>query len=71
MWDIFVPSTTVLVRHRNLILVTTIIALSGVLVAQRVTADSSGASTTQADGSSTQIAALARYVDAGDGHTCV
>ncbi|NDF69057.1 MAG: hypothetical protein EB143_06030, partial [Actinobacteria bacterium] len=71
MWDIFVPSTTVLVRHRNLILVTTIIALSGVLVAQRVTADSSGASTTQADGSSTQIAALARYVDAGEGHTCV
>ena len=60
-----------LVRHRNLILVTTIIAISGVLVAQRVTADSSGASTTQADGSSTQIAALARYVDAGDGHTCV
>jgi alpha-tubulin suppressor-like RCC1 family protein len=71
MWDIFVPSTTVLVRHRNLILVTTIIALSGVLVAQRVTADSSGASTTQADGSSTQIAALARYVDAGGSHTCV
>ncbi len=60
-----------LVRHRNLILVTTIIALSGVLVAQRVTADSSGASTTQADGSSTQIAALARYVDAGGSHTCV
>ena len=52
-------------------LVMTIIALSGVLVAQRVTADSSGASTTQADGSSTQIAALTRYVDAGDGHTCV
>jgi len=52
-------------------LVMTIIALSGVLVAQRVTADSSGASTTQADGSSTQIAALTRYVDAGGTHTCV
>jgi alpha-tubulin suppressor-like RCC1 family protein len=42
-----------------------------VLVSQRVTADSSGASTTQADGSSTQIAAFARYVDAGGTHTCV
>ncbi|MBM3657702.1 MAG: hypothetical protein FJW93_05470, partial [Actinobacteria bacterium] len=70
-WDTSLPSATVLVRHRNAIILTTIIALSGVLVAQRVTADSSGASATQADGSPTQIAALPRYIDAGDGHTCV
>ncbi|MFM8016074.1 MAG: hypothetical protein ACKPCO_08395, partial [Actinomycetota bacterium] len=60
-----------LVRYRNAIILTTIIALSGVFVAQRVTADSTGASATQADGSPTQIAALPRYIDAGEGHTCV
>ncbi|MFM7047214.1 MAG: RCC1 domain-containing protein, partial [Actinomycetota bacterium] len=58
-------------RHRSLILPTTIIALSGVLVAQRVAADTAGTSVTQADGSPTQIAALARYLTAGEAHTCV
>ncbi|MFM8446029.1 MAG: RCC1 domain-containing protein, partial [Actinomycetota bacterium] len=70
-WDTSLPSAIVLVRHRNAIILTTIIALSGVFVAQRVTADSSGASATQADGSPTQIAALPRYIDAGEGQTCV
>ena len=37
----------------------------------RVTADSAGTSATQADGSPTQIAALSRYLDAGESHTCV
>ena len=37
----------------------------------RVTADSAGTSATRADGSPTQIAALARYLDAGESHTCV
>ena len=60
-----------LVRRRNVLVLTTIVALSGTLVTQRVLADSSGASATQADGSPTQIAALPRYVDAGDAHTCV
>lgn len=41
------------------------------LVAQRVTADSSGTSVTRADGSPTQIAALARYLALGELHTCV
>ena len=58
-------------RNRQLALLTTIVALLGAVVVQRASADSSGASATQADGSSTQISALARYVDAGDAHTCV
>ena len=58
-------------RNRLLILFTTIIALSGAFVVQRAAADSSGASATQADGSPTQISALARYVDTGDAHTCM
>ena len=57
-------------RNRTLIVVTTIIAMSGILSVHRVVADSAGTSATQADGSPTQIAALARYLDAGDAHTC-
>ena len=60
-----------LVRIRPFIVFMSIVALSGALVVPRVTADSSGASATQADGSPTQIAALTRYVDAGEMHTCV
>ena len=58
-------------RNRTLIVVTTIIAMSGIFSVHRVVADSAGTSATQADGSPTQIAALARYLDAGDAHTCV
>ena len=58
-------------RSRTLIVVTTIIAMSGIFSVHRVVADSAGTSATQADGSPTQIAALARYLDAGDAHTCV
>ncbi|MEY3356943.1 MAG: hypothetical protein RIR87_2 [Actinomycetota bacterium] len=45
--------------------------MSGILSVHRVTADSAGTSATQADGSPTQIAALSRYLDAGESHTCV
>ena len=45
--------------------------MSGIFSVHRVVADSAGTSATQADGSPTQIAALARYLDAGDAHTCV
>ena len=58
-------------RNRTLIVVTTIIAMSGIFSVHRVVADSAGTSATQADGSPTQIAALARYLDAGELHTCV
>ena len=58
-------------RNRSLIVITTIVALSGIFSVHRVVADSAGASVTQADGSPTQIAALPRYIDAGDAHTCV
>ena len=58
-------------RNRTLIVITTIIAMSGIFSVHRVVADSAGTSATQADGSPTQIAALARYFDAGDAHTCV
>jgi len=58
-------------RNRTLIVITTIIAMSGVFSVHRVVADSAGTSATQADGSPTQIAALARYLDAGELHTCV
>ncbi len=44
--------------------------MSGIFSVHRVVADSSGTSATQADGSPTQIAALARYLAAGDAHTC-
>ncbi len=58
-------------RSRSLIVVTSIVALSGIFSVHRVTADSAGTSATQADGSPTQIAALSRYLDAGESHTCV
>ena len=58
-------------RSRTLIVVTSIVAMSGILSVHRVTADSAGTSATQADGSPTQIAALSRYLDAGESHTCV
>ncbi|MFM8266141.1 MAG: RCC1 domain-containing protein, partial [Acidimicrobiia bacterium] len=58
-------------RIHQLALLTTIVALLGAVVVQRASADSSGASATHADGSPTQISALARYLDAGDAHTCV
>jgi alpha-tubulin suppressor-like RCC1 family protein len=45
--------------------------MSGILSVHRVTADSAGTSATQADGSPTLIAALSRYLDAGESHTCV
>lgn len=38
---------------------------------RQVVADSAGASVAQADGSPTLIAALPRYIDAGESHTCV
>ena len=58
-------------RVRSVIAFTTIIALTGVFSVRRVVADSAGASVTRADGSSTQISALARYVATGEQHTCV
>jgi len=58
-------------RVRSVIAFTTIIALAGVFSVRRVVADSAGASVTRADGSSTQISALARYVATGEQHTCV
>lgn len=58
-------------RSRTLIVVTSIVAMSGILSVHRATADSAGTSATQADGSPTQIAALSRYLDAGESHTCV
>jgi alpha-tubulin suppressor-like RCC1 family protein len=58
-------------RSRSLIVVTSIVALSGIFSVHRVTADSAGTSATRADGSPTQIAALSRYLDAGESHTCV
>ncbi len=52
-------------------MITSIVALSGIFSVHRVTADSAGTSATQADGSPTQIATLARYLDAGESHMCV
>ena len=67
----FLSSSAMSTRNRTLIVITTIIAMSGIFSVHRVVADSAGTSATQADGSPTQIAALARYLDAGDAHTCV
>jgi hypothetical protein len=57
-------------RNRALIVITTIIAMSGIFSVHRVVADSAGTSVTQADGSPTQIAAVARHLDAGDARMC-
>jgi alpha-tubulin suppressor-like RCC1 family protein len=67
----FLSSLLVSARNRSLIVITTIIAMSGIFSVHRVVADSAGASVSQADGAPTQIAALSRYIDAGEAHTCV
>ncbi|MGA0785735.1 MAG: hypothetical protein ACO3QI_07790, partial [Ilumatobacteraceae bacterium] len=53
-------------RSRTFIMITSIVALSGIFSVHRVTADSAGTW-----GPPTQIATLARYLDAGESHTCV
>ncbi|MEY3452849.1 MAG: hypothetical protein RL574_587, partial [Actinomycetota bacterium] len=58
-------------RRHIIIALTTIIALTGMFSVRRVVADSSGASMTRADGSSTQISALTRWLATGEQHTCI